>query len=47
MVISDLTKAVVVTILALFLQFSLAAYLNSGGWQTVYTMLEKIIVIEK
>jgi hypothetical protein len=47
MVVSDLTKSVVVTILALLLQFSLAAYLNHGGWQTVYPMLEKIVVVEK
>jgi hypothetical protein len=47
MVVYDLTKGVVVTILALLLQFSLAAYLNRGGWQTVYPMLEKIVVINK
>lgn len=43
----DLTKATVVTILALILQFSLAAYLNHGGWPIVYSMLEKYSVIEK
>lgn len=47
MVVSDLTKGLVVTILALLLQFGLAAWLNSGGWQTVYPMLEKVIFVNK
>lgn len=47
MVVSDLTKGVVVTILALFLQFGLAGYLNNGGWQAVYPMLEKMISVNK
>ena len=47
LVILDLTKSLVVTILALFLQFCLAGYLNHGGWQQVYPMLEKTISIEK
>ncbi len=38
----DLTKSVVVTILALIFQFSLAFYLNRGGWTTVISMLQKI-----
>ena len=38
----DLTKSLAVTILALILQFTLAAYLNRGGWQTVNYMLQKI-----
>jgi hypothetical protein len=38
----DLTKSLAVTILALILQFSLATYLNRGGWQTVNNMLQKI-----
>jgi len=38
----DLTKSLAVTILALILQFTLAAYLNHGGWQTVNNMLQKI-----
>jgi hypothetical protein len=46
-VVSDLTKSVVVTILALLLQFSLAVYLSHGGWQTVYPMLEKTISVNK
>jgi len=33
---ADLTRAVIVTILALLLQFSLAWWLNAkGGWQIV------------
>lgn len=40
----DLTKTVVVTILALILQVSLAVYLNSGGWEKIINML-KISVI--
>jgi hypothetical protein len=39
---SDLTKSLAVTILALLVQFSLAVYLNRGGWQQVNTMLQKI-----
>lgn len=31
----DLTRSVIVTILALTLQFSLAWWLNHGGWQFV------------
>lgn len=38
----DLTKSLAVTILALILQFSLAAYLNHGGWQIVNKMLQKL-----
>jgi hypothetical protein len=38
----DLTKSLAVTILALILQFSLAAYLNHGGWQSVNIMLQKM-----
>jgi hypothetical protein len=41
LLIRDLTKSLAVTILALILQFSLAAYLNHGGWQTVNNMLQK------
>jgi len=43
----DLTKSLSLTILALILLFGLAGYLNSGGWQTVYPMLEKTISVEK
>jgi hypothetical protein len=39
---SDLTKSLAMTILALVLQFSLAVYLNRGGWQQVNSMLQKI-----
>lgn len=38
----DLTKTVCLTILALILQFSFAAYLNRGGWQQVNQMLQKL-----
>ena len=38
----DLTKSLAVTILALVLQFSLAVYLNHGGWQTINNMLVKV-----
>jgi hypothetical protein len=38
----DLTKSLAMTILALLLQFSLAVYLNRGGWQQVNSMLQKI-----
>jgi hypothetical protein len=38
----DLTKSLAVTILALVLQFSLAVYLNRGGWQQVNSMLLKM-----
>jgi len=31
----DLTRSVIVTILALILQFSFAWWLNHGGWQFV------------
>lgn len=39
---SDLTKSLVVAILALILQFMLATYLNRGGWQQVFPLLQKI-----
>ncbi len=39
----DLTKTVSLTILALILQFSFAAYLNRGGWQLVNQMLQKLV----
>ena len=33
--LSDLTRAIVATILALILQITLAFYLSRGGWQLV------------
>jgi hypothetical protein len=35
----DLTKTLAVTILALILQFALAAYLSHGGWQVINSVL--------
>lgn len=40
---SDLTRTAVMTILALILQMAVYIYLNSGGWQTVLRLLEKIV----
>lgn len=39
MVKKDLTKTVIVTILAMVGQVALAIYLNSGGWQLVNSLL--------
>lgn len=39
---SDLTKTLIVTILALILQFSLAAYLHKGGYNNLLQLIDKI-----
>lgn len=39
---ADLTKTLIVTILALILQFSLASYLQNGGWNTLQKFIEQI-----
>ena len=40
----DLTRSIVITILALTLQFALAFYLARGGWQKVLPMMDRIVV---
>jgi len=40
----DLTRSIVITILALTLQFALAFYLARGGWQKVLLMMDRIVV---
>lgn len=42
--VNDLTKSAIVTILALILQFSLAVYLNRGGWEIIINMLQKKVL---
>lgn len=39
---SDLTRGILVTILALFLEISIYVYLQNGGWQRVLPILSKI-----
>jgi hypothetical protein len=39
---ADLTRGIVVTILALFLEIGLYVYLQSGGWQKVLPVLLSI-----
>lgn len=41
-IVSDLTRAAIVTILALLLQIGLYVYLQHGGWQKVLSALSNI-----
>ena len=41
-IVSDLTRAAVVTILALLLQIGLYVYLQHGGWQKVLSALSGV-----
>lgn len=45
LVLSDLTKCGVVTILALIFQICLSVYLKHGGWQIINGMLHRIFTM--
>jgi hypothetical protein len=46
LLVRDLTKSLIVTILAMTILISLAVYLNRGGWSVVNNMMQKLLTVK-